>query len=100
MIISLKPILFLFLVLTVWSAALPAPRSLGPPGLEVNDLAARTVEKGEVVRRTTSGYYAGLGTRTVEEEEKQLVPRKGKPKVSPGAKKFFGSIGHLFGLGR
>ena len=100
MLMPLNSILFLFLVLTAWTIALPAPRSheLAAP-LEVRgdheELAGRIVEEG------------GLGTRTVEEEEEgQLVRRlkirpvkvkpvkiKANPKAKAGFLKFLSIVG-------
>jgi len=65
-------ILFLFLVLTVWTTAMPAPRShalVFQPKVELG--ARNAAEDGQFVRRKNypevRGYYDELGARTSEE---------------------------------
>jgi hypothetical protein len=96
MIISLHSILFLFLVLTVWTTALPTPTSSeltfqSEVREYYDELGARTVEEsGQLLRRKNypeaRGYYDELGARTIEEG--QLLRRH----VAKGVKKFFSRI--------
>jgi hypothetical protein len=74
--ISFHSILFIFLFLTIWTAAMPTPRPF------------EFTFEPEV-----RGYYDELGSRNVEKAG-ELVSRK--IHISAGARRFFSKVGNVF----